>query len=268
MIKKMKISFPHAVESFWICCDNEKLVSLLEIYYGSMMEYVDKIGVIALCYINDTFFIKEDSSKHNIQKKTFEIAFCNIVAYIRHNVHLEKDWFFYHGSCAVVGNKTYLFLGSSRAGKTTLTTFLNHQSLTTTVSEDICIINYNTCEVESIKRPFFLRPDAYMMLKTNYNIEIPINGSCIYNINEKIITNSNNIVPNITYKIDEILFLHLREGTVKKQKCEDINELLYNSYNTKDINKGIYVSNILCKSVPMFKLYYYDLNEVYQFLLD
>ena len=96
MIKKIKISFPHATESFWICCDNEKLASLLEIYYGSMMEYVEKTGVIVLCYIDDTFFIKEDSCKYNIQKRPLEIAFCNIVAYIRHNVCLEKDWFFYH----------------------------------------------------------------------------------------------------------------------------------------------------------------------------
>lgn len=267
MTQRFRISVPHAVHAFGICCDNKKLVSLLEMYYGSMLEHVEVISLVELCYLNDTFFIKKGGEIYSVQKQNCETAFCSIVAYIRNNIHLENDWFLYHGSCCVVGDKTYLFVGSSMSGKTTLTTFLDYQPRTITVSEDLSVINYKTREIESINRPFFLRPSSLELLESKYNIVIPTSGTCTYNINEKFFSNSNNIIPNISYKIDEILFLYLRNRAIEKQKCYEIENLLYNSYNANDITKSIYATNILANSVPMFKLYYYDLEEVYRYLL-
>lgn len=267
MIKRFSISFPHATTSFGICCDNVKLTNLLEMYYGSMFENVDKVNAVELCYLNEIFCVKKGGKLYNAQTQTCETAFCSIVAYIRNNIHVENDWFLYHGSCSVVGEKVYLFIGSSMSGKTTLTTFLEFQPKTITVTEDLSAINFETCEIESINRPFFLRPSSFELLQSKYNIAIPANGTCTYNVNEKIIANFNSIIPNVTYKIDEILFLCLREGAVEKKKCNEFEDLLYNSYNANDITKSIYATHILASSVPMFKLYYYDLNEVYNYLL-
>lgn len=271
MIRIARISFPHSVKDFFVSSDNDKLLHLLEVYYGSLYllerEVICDTFCDTICYIDGFFYLKNGIKCSKMQIQSCEVAFCNIVMYIRNNIQMLDDWFIYHGSCSVIGNKTYLFIGSTMSGKTTLSAYLDCQQFSKTVSEDISVVNIKAQEIVSIKRSFFLRPASVELLTTSYGMNISTNGTCTYNINEKIIASPNSIIPNKLYKIDEILFLNLNKGYAKKQRCEDIKDLIVNSYNLNDINKNVYSSTTLGKYIPMYKLYYYDLREVYFKLL-
>lgn len=265
MIKRIVVHFPYAKNSFMICTDNLKLLELLKIYYGTMVsdEY---LNVTILRYICGIFSIDNDKSSEKIIDLDVNHIICNIVMYIRNHIKLDDDWYIYHASCSTIGNKTYMFVGHSSSGKTTLTTFLHYQPNVTTICEDICIINYKTLQVVSINRPFFLRQTSYDLLVAHYNLNIIDEGKFRYNISEKIIAYPNSIVPNVLYKVDEIIFLKLN-NKFEKIRVNGLENLLINSFNELNIYKGVCSSSIISKKIPMYNMNYYDLREVYQNLL-
>ena len=264
-IYKINVKIPHTTNVYTIYSDNLELVKKLKIYYGSFIDEFDYIGTNTIRYIEGILSIKKQPFG-NAGVQNENVALSNIIMYIRNHIITEPDWFLYHGACSVINGKTYLFIGHSTAGKTTLSTFLHYQPNVISVSEDICIVNYKELTVESIQRPFFLRQKSYDLLTGGYDLDIHRLGIINYNINEKIIANMNSIQPGQIYKIDEIIFLHLNDARFKKERTGDISGLLENSYNSLEIYKGICSASIIRKKIPMFQMYYYDLIETYKFL--
>lgn len=267
-INKININFPHAIKPFTVYSDNVDFIQLLKMYYGSLVDEFNYTGTVVLGYINETFFVKDGYVNKNAIKQNPNTALCNAIMYIRNHVELENDWFLYHGACSVINGKTYLFIGHSGSGKTTLTTFLHYQPKVVTVSEDICIVNYKDFKIESVQRPFLLRPKSYDLLATHYKLDINKSLLCNYNVNEKVVANINAITPNITYAIDEIVFLNLCNKKFEKFFCNNINNLLENSYNHIDIYKGVCSATMLLKKIPAYSMYYYDLLEMYEHIVS
>lgn len=59
----------------------------------------------------------------------------------------EDDWNVYHGAAFSIDGITFLFLGKSQSGKTTLSAFLAWQKNVTYLAEEYVIINIKTKEV-------------------------------------------------------------------------------------------------------------------------
>ena len=196
------------------------------------------------------------------------VALYNIFMFVRNNVRMEEGWYLYHASCSEIDGRTYMFLGHSGAGKTTLSAFLHYHPRVVTIAEDLCVVNYLDLEVESVNRPFFLRRSSYNLLTSCYGLKLPNSDEIVYNVDKKIVVQKNHIESLKRYKIDQIFLLNLCKDGLKKNEINDKLELVKYSYIATDIFKGVQSAISLCKSVPMHELRYYDLNEVYSFLLN
>lgn len=269
---KINITFPHAVVVFEIVSDNNELIDLLNMYYGSLTFFKANGGSKktqrCIVYRNNILFINNreiysETSFFSVQK-----AMSYILQDIRDNLEFEDNWNVYHGSCCFISGKVYLFLGTTHSGKTTLSCFLHHKNNVVSISEDISIVNYVTKEVVPICRPFFIRKNAYRILSEQYNIHLDATKTITYNFGERIVCFNSSTISSKLYKIDEIIILNLNRGEFGKQPCNDMKNILENSFSSNNMLKNVASAVMLYKNIKCSTLKYYNLNDTYDHLFS
>lgn len=185
---------------------------------------------------------------------------------IRQNLEFVDGWISYHGAAVQVEGKTYMFLGSTGAGKTTLATFLSQQPGVCLLSEDVTIINWTTLEVVKQIYPICLRSESYKLLAGFYGCdlnctEMNYNRKYLYRYPQKLSEKQKYVL--------EKCFLIDRIETIDEPKCttmDSIMSYLLNSYCHTDMIRNITSAQYLNKKAILYKLSYNDLNKVYKYL--
>lgn len=267
------INIPHATTVYKISTNINKFSEQIKLHYGSMVEckprfLIDRETDIDIIAIDKNIKITKGSEvlfeaalDNNIN---INFCVCMVMSLIREQLHFQSDWNAYHGSAVKIKDKCFLFLASTHSGKTTLTSFLSYQPYSEIISEDLAIINFNNQKIISINAPVFMRKNSYELLKEKYGIYFKDIKNTDYNMEQRFYTSENLIKHGIEYKIDAIFFLNLDcDATFSLVKTSDFTEMLLNCYCYNDILKNTCSSIKMMKNLPIYKMYYYDLREVY-----
>lgn len=269
------INFPHALHIFKVVAEESEVIDRIKDYYGSTVCFEidsDENCIVQLQVLGDRLLViknKEIIADTEVGSDIDNIT-CSIYYHIRKNLFFCDGWAAYHGSCANINGYTYLFIGPSKAGKTTLSAYLSYQPNVTMISEDMLIVNYKTRQIVPINRQLYIRPHGYELLTQTYGITFENAQFVIFNKSERVFCcpcNNTQITQPI-YKVDIILFIFLENTKVYFEQNSCQNDLIENFYSPNDIKKSIHSSYQLTKLVPMYNMHYYNLNEVYKTLLE
>lgn len=259
------ITYPKAKTAFWIFTDNADLINYFKKFYTE----IKKDGTSK--YVKNFFITYQgdilEFNKQTIVVKSIASAISTINKLIRQNLEFDDFWIPYHGATLRIGDKIYMFLGSTGAGKTTLAVFLSKQPGVCLISEDITILNWKTTEVIKQIYPICIRSESYELLNKSYGCnlrcsELNYNGKLLYWYNH-------NARMEGKYMLDKCFVLN-RNNNQKAISCVTINSAMpyiLNSYCNNDMIRNITSAQFLKDRKFLYQLTYGDLNTVYDFLL-
>lgn len=269
---KKFITFPHSKVIYAITTIRldvlEMLHAVFDLLDSANVENYDRLICIETISEADTVVHIEDdqivATYSNMGEKN--MCFIKIVEIIRNTLEFEDPWNPYHGTAIEFGEKTYVFLGASGSGKTTLAAFLGSQPKVSIVAEDMVLINYATLEIEVYDRPLLLRQNGYNVLKDKYNICFKNARPIQMSYETKIVTPFRPAITTKKYYAYCGIVLNLEDTSLKLQTITDTGKFILHSYLHNTIVKNIKSAVYLDKKLPLYKMHYKDLSEVYRMI--
>lgn len=260
---RLRISYPHSTTVFEIYTDSKYVYRILNMFYESIDTELTYKYRLTYDYIQSVITV--DSNQH-ITVNSQEEALYWIIRFIRHNLKFEEHWMAYHGAVAQINNRTYMFLGHTGAGKTTLMTYLSCQKDVAVISEDITIVNCMSGEVMPLNHPFAVRKESFELLTQVYNCDIvPL----ALNYNDRCLVKNNSTRPNQKYFVQKCFLLDRK--VTDKVSCSDIakyEDYITNAYCYSDLLRNARCAILLSDVVKLQKLHYHNLKDAYEFLSE
>lgn len=256
------VTFPHCITIFKIRTDSEYIRLIFPRLYrvdvfwpGELIESVQLEIVFSTAQMTIEY-----NDKCQYVKSEYE-AVVEIMKIIREKMIFEDPWCPFHGAALMLGERCILFLGESQSGKTTLAAFFSQKRDVRIISEDIVIVNCHTKEVAVVVLPLRLRESSYNLLTNEYY--------CDFN-NLQTIWNGKKLVDvcfadKEVYILTDVFQLH-RGGDAIRTEPSDEGGYITNGYCYTDIKRNIRCAITLNNILPAQKLYYSDLNSLYDYL--
>ena len=272
-MKKIYFTFPCSKVGFIVKTDSEEVLNFLNFFYHLEYYWDDRSTKNSIVYIEALLDKKKiqlvQDSKYigaldHITDAT--TMFLNINSIVRSKLKFYDGWNPYHGAAVNVGEHTFLFLGHTKSGKSTLTAFLANQQDATIISEDIVLINYDTLEVKPYCRPIILREGGFNILKDKYGFQLENFVALDFSFERKYVCSVKPPSDDLTYYATCSFVLALKNTDVNVEKVSRNEKYLLHSYTHNTLPQNIKSSIKLDRTLPMYRLEYCDLREVYCFL--
>lgn len=180
-------------------------------------------------------------------------------------IETEEKYYILHG-CAYYNNgKSYLFLGRTGIGKSSLSYVLSKETSMKYMSDDLIGVNVRSLKACSFPKPIFLRDLAHLNIEYKEIEEMSRNKISFENDN-RIFYNANNSI--LTYEdivIDKIFLTTRTDNT--EVVCKSINknkafiEIWKNMYSSENTIKKRNLALALAKEVPVYELQYSSVIE-------
>lgn len=204
----------------------------------------------------------------------FEIA-VKIAGAVKSTVKCKENWMCFHGAMFIINNKAYALLGKSFEGKSTLSAFLSKKNIDV-VNDDFFAVHIPDCRAVSYYRPFMLRENTLNLLDTKYNLKIFNDCKLVYFDDYKRYLLENeytcrDISDRATCILEKIYILNRTkdDNIIVTSYVEDkILELIQNSYISENIKQIIILAAKISKKIPIIKLHYQNLDQLYHFLIE
>ena len=257
--------YPKTNEIFRINTTNEALLSYFSRVYCVVAPEGQQAGEIHTIVLknNDTELIIDHKL---ILVKKVDVAILLINRYIRSRITFIDNWNAYHASSVVIGKKTFMLMGASGTGKTTLAAYLNMMFGVPILTEDMTIINCNNCEIVPLNVELALRKDSVKLLSDKYGCDIQ--EICGHQNNRFIyIPSTEGKMCNYNF-VHACFVLHREPGRrrVEKKKIDSSLVFVKNSYCPQNVWSNIQLAQKLYDQIDVFELYYDDLIMAYSFL--
>ena len=259
------IYIPHSIKAYILNIQNAELYEILKIHFGSMISDSLRSHLSTTIILEKNLVLYIDEQIINTVKPNIVGISYYILEYIRNDLQFEDEWNGLHGSAVILENKCYLLLAPTHSGKTTLVTYLTQKKNAFLVTEDLAVINYNNFCVYSIQRPLLLRPNAYDILKDDYNLIMNNTSVVKHNFEERIFVVSNHVDANTTVKIDNIVILNLNPVKQNINISSDINDIIFNSYCYTNIKKNVCSALRIIKNISIYNMNFYNFDEKLSF---
>lgn len=262
--RNIDITLPHSSVCFKITTNSLILIDFLRRFYEEKKANN--------CYSKE-YHIYFDETSHSL-KLDQNAIFCTpidslsqVSTFIREHISFEDSWILLHGSAVEINNQTFLFLGETGAGKTTLIAFLSCQSGFHVISEDLTIIDSNTGEIVKRCTPLALRKSSYELLNSRYNCQL-IAEKRTYN-NKLLCEIQNSVNPSSTVFAKECFLIERKETKlVCTQNPHAHNVFIENSACYTNMVKIVKSALALSQKVRLRTLNYQNLYDVRDFLLS
>lgn len=260
----IQIMHPRTNEIFIINATSEVLLSYFLRAYCVIDPEEKRAGKMHTIILknNDTELI---INHKKIFVKKIDEAILLINRYIRNNISFINNWNAYHASSVVIEKKAFMLMGESGAGKTTLTAYLNIMFGVTVLTEDMTIINCNSCEIVPQNVALALRENSINLLSDQYGCDI--RKKCRYH-NKRFIYTPSIEEDAHKYNIARVCYVLRREPgrkKVEKKKIDSSFVFIKNSYCSQNIWLNIELAQKIYDQIDAYELYYDDLNMVYSF---
>lgn len=273
MRNKIEIRLPYTKNSIFIICEDKNLLDILNsIYMPYAYDQISRDN-------RDVYELEIDvaKSKLKISKESdcsiYILNKDNIVGQISRFVqgllHPLYPWNFYHGASIKYKEKTFVFLGESGGGKTTLTAYLVSRSDFEYVAEDILIIDYDNNNILPFTRPLHLREDSIKILEKEYGLDMTgINLLTIGKYN-RFIKDVNNKVSELQ-KIDYYILLKRTENDleckIEEVTVDKLDKFLENCFLYRNIKDNVISCTELSSKYKLYELKYKNLEQVQRLL--
>lgn len=267
------IDFPHSIVNYSITSCSNELMSMMEaVYFLSDDNNMTCDNTVNITVNQDPINVFVSRSGERIESflniSNIHLCFIKITEIIRNTLEFENGWNPYHGTAISHEHITYVFLGESRSGKTTLAAYLANYRDMQIVAEDLVLINYNTFEIATYKRPLLLRSGGYNLLTKKYGIDFvdvrPINIS----YETKMLIQSNYANDNVKYYASCAIILELSKAPINIYPIKEKGRYLIHSYLHNTMLKNTVSAILIERQLPLYRMSYYDLAEVYKLITN
>ena len=172
--------------------------------------------------------------------------------------NISADFYAFHGAAIEKNTKVYVFLASTKTGKTTLTCYLNHNGFGY-MTDDCILINKQTLAVHPFVLPMNLRLGGLNVLKQS-----GINCETAPCIEERYIVQPMNICET-PQKIGAVFFLNRTDNYNLIENCsyeDKFLKLLCSSMTVQDVQKDNLSFIQHLSKIPCFNLKYSKFDYV------
>jgi hypothetical protein len=265
MFLKKYISFPGRQYDYCIISNCLELYELLKLIYGNFLVEMSIRKSIEIIVIKKSERLYQCSfaGKTSIEKNP--IHFISNVFF--ENPYFDKDILPLHGAAISNGRWAYIFLGSSGAGKTTLTAYLLSNGFRY-ISEDCILINFEKNLIVPCPTPLHVREGGKEILTKN-NIYINYNIATHNSFDRYVY-----IPPFIeiaSLPIKAIFFILRTDGKEKLyliEKEEAFIKLIKASFIMHPLKHPYVQAFKRLSSIPCYQLEYSDFSFVKKALLS
>lgn len=259
-MKRFVIDIPHVFPKLDIECNDDTVMQYL---YNVFSPYTSNLvneypGSKRISFQENE--IGESYLEIDGEGKKTDINFLRFVErFLLKKSVVDCNYVMLHGGGVAYGDYAFLFLGSSMAGKSTLTAYLCMEGYEY-ISDDRLLINVEKQTVIPYTKPITLRAEGKEILEKKEQIEtLPFRFA---NVNKELFT-----PPNCRKDITNIsrIFVLVREesGEVRQEQMDNknkIHELLKHSLSVNDcknLNKYLQLSKI-----PMERIHYSEMEDI------
>ena len=266
-MKTITINYPHSICTFQLTMDSDAMYRRILSHFGSLIDNSNFVMREKTRCIDIVIESKKKTITTNqngeIKTSIFNDNWLHTLdIMIRSNLVFENEWEAYHGSVISKNNISYLLLGESMSGKSTLTTYLIKKEKFKLVSEDIVILNYKTGDVCPVIRNINLRKKGYHLLLSKNVLN---EKDCEYaDETDRYIFSParDEIICSEEQIIKKCFILHLNKEYTGKKINKNFFVYLINSYIENMVNKKVKPALTLIQNIPTYDLYYYELAGV------
>lgn len=260
-MKRCILELPYVSPKLEIECDNDLVMQYLQ---HAFSPYVNYQIMGSTEYVRMRFFENDNETTVEVSGKKSRCD-RSIIRYIGRfllrNAKVDSNYVMLHGGSVVYNDQAFLFLGDSKAGKSTLIAHLCMEGFEY-ISDDRLIINVKEKKVTPFPKAIILRPHGSELLKKYHGCNVQTRSFQYRNIYKEFFLPQNY---RKTEAIISRIFIICRQDEVKTKhiQIEDkykVSELLkYNMALSDCVNIRKFTE---LSKVPLEMLYYSNMDDV------
>jgi hypothetical protein len=279
------IKVPQTLPIINIVCQDRNLADILISQYYPYVESIYDITsinndeIMKIIQNGDSICVVSNETIRKVANIKNPLKFTKNI--IHRSLYCKDDFVIYHGCGMSTRGFSFLLLGQTFSGKSTLAAFLYAKGLQY-LTDDFVILDTKNLSIIPYPKPIHLRYGGKKVLENYHDIYLSFEHISYTNYERWIIKPDLKSYSENSFPVNCIFFIkrYDRKDKVKNREyykknkfksldsCKSACLLIDNLYSSNGIRKSIIKTYDVIKNVPAVMLYYYTLDEAYSIILE